>query len=111
MWDSPKPFQNMNKLFFPCVLNLLHIFSTGTPVQGNEGNGYGPQGVVRDPIQVPLFNPLVQQGLAQPAAENLRRLASRYVHHPDSQVGMVRVEAGPAGRYKVVIVLEIADIL
>jgi len=54
---------------------------------------------------------LAQQGLGQPAAENLRRLASRYVHHPDSQVDMVRMEPGSAGRYKVVIALEISDIL
>ena len=44
-------------------------------------------------------------------AENLRRLASRYVHHPDSQVEMVRMEPGSAGRNKVVIVLEMADFL
>lgn len=50
-------------------------------------------------------------GVGRPVAENLRRLASRYIHHPDSQVEMVRMEPGSAGRYKVVIVLEMADFL
>jgi len=48
---------------------------------------------------------------AQAAAENLRRLASRCVHHPDSQVDVVRMEPGTGGRYKVVIVLEMTDFL
>ena len=39
-------------------------------------------------------------------AKNLRRLASRYVHHPDAQVGVVSVEALATGRFKVVIILE-----
>jgi len=47
----------------------------------------------------------------QPAAENLRRLASRCVHHPDSQIDVVRMEPGTGGRYKVVIVLEMTDFL
>ena len=41
---------------------------------------------------------------------NLRRLAIRYLHHPDAQVGMVSMEAGAAGRFKVVIVLESHDL-
>jgi hypothetical protein len=42
----------------------------------------------------------------QPRAEYLRRLASRYWYHPDAQVGMVSVEAGITGQYKVTITLE-----
>ena len=34
-------------------------------------------------------------------AENLRRLASRYLHQPDAQVGMVSMESGAAGRFTV----------
>jgi hypothetical protein len=45
----------------------------------------------------------------QLAAENLRRLAIRFIHHPDTQVEVVRMELGPAGRVKVIISLEIAD--
>ena len=37
----------------------------------------------------------------QAGAENLRRFVIRYLHHPDAQVGMVSMEAGPAGRFKV----------
>ena len=46
----------------------------------------------------------------QAGAENLRRLAIRYLHHPDAQVGMVSMEAGDDGRLKVVIVLESHDL-
>ena len=50
-------------------------------------------------------------GHGQPARENLRRLANCYLHHPDSQVEMVRMEPHAAGRCKVVIILETADVL
>jgi hypothetical protein len=42
-------------------------------------------------------------------ADNLRRLARRYLDHPNSQVDMVRMEPGHAGRFKVVITLDTAD--
>jgi len=44
------------------------------------------------------------------AAENLRRLAMRYLRCPDSQVDLVSMEPGTAGHFRVVIVLELADI-
>lgn len=40
-------------------------------------------------------------------AENLRQLASRYLDLPGSQVDMVHVERDPAGRFRVIIALEI----
>ena len=42
--------------------------------------------------------------------ETVRRLASRYVHHPDVQVGVVSVEALATGRFKVVIIFESDDV-
>ncbi|KAI0306177.1 hypothetical protein B0F90DRAFT_971834 [Multifurca ochricompacta] len=48
---------------------------------------------------------------SEPAAELLRQLASRYLHHPDSLVHMVRMEPGNTGCFKVVITLQLADIL
>ena len=46
------------------------------------------------------------------AGENLRRLASRYVHHPASRVHMIQTGPGfTAGRYRAVIVLDMADFL
>ena len=47
----------------------------------------------------------------QPPAENLRQLALRYLHRPDSQVDLVSIGAGPAALCKVVIVVELADVL
>ena len=80
--------------------------------QGNDIFGYAPQGVVPGPIHAAFpASSTHRPAPGQSAAENLRRLASLYVHHPDSQVDMVRMEAGTAGRYKVVIVLEITHLL
>ena len=80
---------------------------------GNDCVGYAPQGVVPSPTQATLPGPSAHRAPvpAQAAAENLRRLASRCVHHPDSQVDVVRMEPGTAGRYKVVIVLEMTNFL
>jgi len=47
----------------------------------------------------------------QPAAENLRQLAIRYLRYPNSQVKLVCIEPGAAGSCKVVITVEIANIL
>jgi hypothetical protein len=46
-----------------------------------------------------------------PPLDNLRRLARRYLDHPDLQVDMVHMEPGHAGRFKVVITLDTADFL
>jgi hypothetical protein len=46
----------------------------------------------------------------QAGAENLRRLARHYLHHPNAQVGVVIMEAGAAGRFKVVIILASRDV-
>ena len=81
--------------------------------QGNSPFGYAPQGAIRDPTQAAFPGPSAHQntGLREPEAGSLRQVASRYLYHPDSQVDMVRMEPGAAGRYKVVIVLEMADLL
>ena len=55
------------------------------------------------PHQGPVLN--------DPAAEVLRQFASRYLHQPGSQVDMVRMEPGLAGRIRVVITIELADLL
>ena len=47
----------------------------------------------------------------QPGAENIRRFASRYLYHPSSRVDMIRMEPGAAGGFKVVIILEVSDVL
>ena len=47
----------------------------------------------------------------QSPPENLRQLALRYLHRPDSGVDLVSIGAGAAGRCKVVIVVELADVL
>jgi hypothetical protein len=70
---------------------------------------------VRDHSQATVPGPSAHQDLGlrerEPAGENLRRFASRYLLHPDSEIDMVRMEPGSGGRYKVVIVLEVAELL
>jgi hypothetical protein len=50
-----------------------------------------------------------------PTGENLGHLARRYLDHPNSEVtqvdGIVCMEMGHAHRFKVVITLEISDVL
>ena len=43
--------------------------------------------------------------------EGLRRLARRYVNSPESLVNVVRLEPSTSGRFQIVIILEVADIL
>ncbi|KAH9962654.1 hypothetical protein BC827DRAFT_1197309 [Russula dissimulans] len=69
--------------------------------------------VVPVPVQAAFHDPF-GRGIpapVQPAAENLRRLAGRYLYHHDSQVDLVSMEPGAAGRCKLLIVLDVADLL
>lgn len=43
------------------------------------------------------------------AAEDLKRLASHYLHSPGSQVDKLRVRRSRSGGFKVLIMLEIGD--
>jgi hypothetical protein len=70
--------------------------------------GHVRQRVVPDPPQA-AFPHLFVHGIPTPnqaRPEDLRGLASRYWYHPNGQVGMVSVEVGATGQYKVVIILE-----
>jgi hypothetical protein len=70
--------------------------------------GHVPQHVVSDPPQAAVPD-LFVHGVRtpnQPRPEDLRQLASRYWYHPGAQVGMVSVEGGSIGHYKVVITLK-----
>jgi len=101
--------------YVPAYLSCVHSQLRLSPQenQGDDSFGYFPQGVVPGPTQAALPDPSAHRAPAvgQPAAENLRRLANYYVNHSDSQVNVVRMEPGSAGRYQVVIVLEMADFL
>jgi len=80
--------------------------------QGYDRFGYGPQHVPRLPADAAFPDPFAREipALGQPAVENLRRLAIRFLHHPDSQVDLVSMEPGAAGHCRVVIILELADV-
>lgn len=72
-----------------------------------------PQHVIPGPAQAAFHPPFVHQALIpdQLREDSLRRLARRFLYHPDSRVNMVWMEPGAAGRFKVVIVLEASDVL
>ena len=74
--------------------------------------GYVDQHAAAGP-GLPHINELRHQvpALGEPATEILRRLANRYLNHPDTQVDMVCMEPGPAGGIRMVITLELADLL
>ena len=73
---------------------------------------YVPQPNTPDSVQAAFPHPFVHRIPTpnQGGVENLRRLAIRYVHHPDAQIGMVSMEVGDDGRIKVVIILESQDV-
>ena len=97
--------------YLSCIDSQLDLSPQG--YQENDIFGYDPQRVLPARTQAPFPNPSAHQApaLDRPAAETLRRLASRYLQHPDSQIDMIRMEPGTPGRYRVVIVLEMADFL
>jgi len=96
-----------------CTCVLCHRYLAEVkPKQNQDATGYEPlheqtrppqvqTGVGLDQAQV--FNMLVM--------ESLRQAARHYVNHPESLVNAVRLEPGAAGRFRVVIILEVTDIL
>ena len=74
---------------------------------------YAPQHVAPGPAQPAFHPPFVHRAPTpdQLREDNLRRLARRFLYHPDSRVNMVWMEPGAAGRFEVVIVLEASDVL
>lgn len=72
--------------------------------------GYAPQHVAQGPAQAAFHPPFVHRGPTL-REDNLRRLARRFLDHPDSRVNTVWMEPGEAGRFEVVIVVEASDFL
>jgi hypothetical protein len=88
-------------------VSYIH-FQDASPQVNQEHDLYGYEHMVPDPPQAAFPHPFVH-GIPtpnQPRPEDLRRLAGRYWYHPDAQVGMVSVEEGTTGQYKVVITLK-----
>ncbi|KAH9995107.1 hypothetical protein BJV77DRAFT_961199 [Russula vinacea] len=114
----PQPIIGNTAYAFPDVGHAQDIPALGPATQFNtsvnpERNpfGYVPQHNAPDPVQSAFPHSHWVLTPNQAGAENLRRLASRYLHHPDAQVAMVSMEAGAAGRYKIVITIGLHDVL
>jgi hypothetical protein len=108
---------------WPCTFHLPFKKTTYPQyllqeIQGHRENNfqfdYGAQLLVPGPARAEAWahNAPVRD---YPPAENLGRLARRYLDHPNSEVtqvdSIVRIEPGHAHRYKVVITLEMPDAL
>jgi hypothetical protein len=76
-----------------------------------------PQLLVPDPARAELPDPWAHNAPVPDytPADNLGHLARRYLDHPNSEVmqvdSIVRIEPGYAHRFKVVITLEMPDVL
>ena len=103
----------MCQIIFLAYVSELSLSLQENPGSDLFGNALHGVRVVPGPTRAGLPDPSAHRApaLGQSVTENLRRLASRYVNHPESQIDMVRMEPGSAGQYKVVIVLEMADFL
>jgi hypothetical protein len=83
-------------------------------LQGYDNLGYAaPHVAPGHAAQIAIPDPWAHHAppLDQPDGHNLRRLASVFLNHPDSQNILVRMEPGPAGRFRVVISFEMVDFL
>jgi len=98
-------------------VGLQGIAAQGQPIPPNreyDRFGYAPQHVAPGlaPAQALPFGHRVQvPAPGQAGAENIRRFASRYLHHPSSRVDMIGMEPVAAGGFKVMIILEVSDVL
>jgi hypothetical protein len=74
--------------------------------------GHFPQHAAPGPPQAAFPHPFIPQIPTpnQSRAENLRRLAARYLDHPSVMVRMVCTEEGIAGGFKTVIILETPNV-
>ena len=95
----------------PIYVSSTHVQDASPQIERHHFD-YIPQHDAPGPVQARFHSestvcssagiPTLNQG----REENLRQLAARYLCHPDAQVGMVSMEAGDAGRFKIVIMLE-----
>ncbi|KAH9018660.1 hypothetical protein EDB84DRAFT_1442344 [Lactarius hengduanensis] len=79
------------------------------PETGIQDNiGYAPVPERAGPPNVGLLHaPILDASIA----EGRRRLAGRYLNNPDAYVRMIRLEPGPSGQFRIIITLEMANIL
>jgi hypothetical protein len=95
-----------------CSQILCFVGLAEPPLQQDQGiAGYAPLHDTLDPPQVQTDMVPNEGALDMSAPERLRRLARRYVGNPDSIVNGVHLESGPAGRFQVVITIDIGDVL
>jgi hypothetical protein len=71
--------------------------------------GYVPPYVAPDFVHAAFPHRVPTPDPPRARADNLRQLASHYLHHPDAQVRMITMEAGTAGRIKVAVIFETPD--
>jgi hypothetical protein len=107
--DNPT-FQYVSTYIFDLEVRLNVLLQ-----ENQEYGAFGPQHVAPGPVPAQGGFPhlLLHQVAApgQSGAESIRRLASRYLHQPNSRVDSVCMEPDAAGRSKMVIILDVTDVL
>ena len=94
-----------------CLL-CRHFLAEVEPKQNQDATGYAHLHEQAPPHQVQTGVGLDQaQVFDMLVMESLRHVARHYANHPESLVDAVRLEPGAAGRFRVVIILEVTHIL
>lgn len=98
-------------MYLSSLSPLLYLAEV-KPKRNQDAAGYAPPHEQARITQVQTGAGLDQaQVFNMSVMESLRRVARNYVNHPESFVNTVYLEPGSARRFRVVIILEVADIL
>ncbi len=79
--------------------------------QYQENAGHAPLQEAGEPPQIQMGTAPNEAAPDLSLPERLRRLAGRYVNDQDSIVSGLHLESGPSGRFRVVITIEIGNVL
>jgi len=91
---------------------ILAQVQPDAPPEDHHALFHHAQHILPGPAQAAFPDPFARQPPTPgKSPEHLRRLAVHYLHNPGSQVDMVRMEPGAAGRIKVVAQLTMAGVV
>jgi hypothetical protein len=94
------------------LVHTAYVVSERVCTQGISNGGQAPPTAVPDVADPFSQNVPNSDHSRMPAMGDLRRLAYRYLHNPDSRVDTLRIWLNPSGhRFMVMILLEVDDIV
>ncbi|KAH8992380.1 hypothetical protein EDB92DRAFT_563502 [Lactarius akahatsu] len=111
-YHMPPAYVRTLSLSFTLCSRRVCMVSNRVRTQGIPNDGHAPRIAmpdVADPFSRNIPNPDPSR---TSAVEDLKRLANRYLHNPDSLVDTLRVGLSPSGgRFTVMILLEVDNII